>query len=112
MKHRLGTEAGRELSAQRKQTIEPVFGIIEATPGFRRLSVRCVKKVRTEGTLMTLAPNLMRLFRTNAALSARWRARLGSRRRPSRQALGSFRRAPDKNFTKRLPSTADSCRPR
>jgi len=62
MKHRLEPKQRRELYALRKQTIEPIFGIIKETLGFRRFSLRGLKKVRTEWTLVTLAYNLKRLF--------------------------------------------------
>ena len=70
MAHRLATRAGRKLYAQRKQTIEPVFGIIKAALGFRRFSLRGLPKVRTEWTLVTLAYNLKRLFHLGADLAA------------------------------------------
>jgi transposase len=70
MAHRLATRAGRKLYAQRKQTIEPVFGIIKAAMGFRRFSLRGLGKVRTEWTLVTLAYNLKRLFHMRANLAA------------------------------------------
>jgi transposase len=70
MAHRLATQAGRKLYAQRKQTIEPVFGIIKAAMGFRRFSLRGLFKVRTEWTLVTLAYNLKRLFHAGADLAA------------------------------------------
>ena len=70
MAHRLATKAGRELYAQRKQTIEPVFGIIKAAMGFRRFMLRGLAKVRTEWTLVTLAYNLKRLFHMGASLTA------------------------------------------
>jgi hypothetical protein len=70
MAHRLATQAGRKLYAQRKQTIEPVFGIIKATMGFRRFSLRGLAKVRLQWTLVTLAYNLKRLFQMGVALAA------------------------------------------
>ena len=70
MAHRLATQAGRKLYAQRKQTIEPVFGILKAAMGFRRFSLRGLSKVRTEWTLVTLAYNLKRLFHLGADLAA------------------------------------------
>ena len=70
MAHRLATQAGRKLYAQRKQTIEPVFGIIKAAMGFRRFSLRGLAKVRSEWTLVTLAYNLKRLFHMGANLAA------------------------------------------
>lgn len=69
MAHRLATRAGRELYRQRKQTIEPVFGIIKAAMGFRRFSLRGLLKVRTEWTLVTLAYNLKRLFHSGVELA-------------------------------------------
>ena len=70
LQHRLCTKAGRTLYALRKQTIEPVFGIIKAAMGFRRFSLRGLAKVRTEWTLVTLAYNLKRLFHLGARLQA------------------------------------------
>jgi len=68
MAHRLSTKAGRELYALRKQTTQPVFGIIKAALGFRQFSLRGLGHVRTEWTLVTLAGNLQRLFHLGARL--------------------------------------------
>lgn len=62
MRHRLGTKAGKKLYALRKQTVEPVFGIIKEAMGFRRFSMRGLEKVDLEWTLVTAAYNLKRLF--------------------------------------------------
>ena len=70
MAHRLSTQAGREIYALRKQTIEPVFGIIKAALGFRQFRLRGLDKVRTEWTLVTLADNLKRLFHLGVSLQA------------------------------------------
>ena len=70
MAHRLATQAGRKLYAQRKQTIEPVLGIIKAAMGFRRFSLRGLSKVRLEWTLVTLAYNLKHLFHMRTSLAA------------------------------------------
>ena len=40
MRQRLTTKAGKELYKLRKQTVEPVFGIIKEAMGFRRFSMR------------------------------------------------------------------------
>ncbi len=48
-------------SALRKQTIEPVFEIIKSVMDFRRFSLRGLKKVTGERTLVGLAWNLRRL---------------------------------------------------
>lgn len=69
MQHRLPTKAGRTLYGQRIQTIEPVFGIIKAAMGFRRFSLRGLKNVRTEWTLVSLSYNLKRLFHLGAKLA-------------------------------------------
>ena len=62
MAHRLETEAGREIYALRKQTVEPVFGIIKEAMGFRRFLMRGLEKVNLEWTLVTTSYNLKRLF--------------------------------------------------
>lgn len=61
MEHRLTTQAGRALYALRKQTVEPVFGIIKQAMGFRQFSMRGLDKVTGEWTLATLAWNLKRM---------------------------------------------------
>ena len=61
MAHRLKTKAGRALYALRKQTVEPVFGIIKSVMGFRQFSLRGLAKVTREWTLVCLAWNLKRL---------------------------------------------------
>ncbi len=62
MAHKLKTPAGRALYALRKQTPEPVFGIIESVLGFRQFSLRGLEKVRGEWSLVTMAWNLKRMF--------------------------------------------------
>lgn len=61
MKHRLTTAAGRALYGLRKQTVEPVFGIIKQVMGFRQFSMRGIEKTAGEWTLVTLAWNLKRM---------------------------------------------------
>ena len=61
MAHRPKTKAGRALYALRKQTVEPVFGIIKSVMGFRQFSLRGLTKVSGEWTLVCLAWNLKRL---------------------------------------------------
>ncbi len=61
MAHRLKTRVGRALYALRKQTVEPVFGIIKSVMGFRQFSLRGLTKVTGEWTLVCLAWNLKRL---------------------------------------------------
>ncbi len=61
MAHRLQTKAGRALYALRKQTVEPVFGIIKSVMGFRQFSLRGLQLVHGEWTLVCLAWNLKRM---------------------------------------------------
>jgi len=68
MAHRLQTQAGRALYALRKQTIEPVFGIIKETLGFRRFSLRGLANVNLEWTLVSLSYNVKRLYHMGANL--------------------------------------------
>lgn len=67
MKHRLNTPAGRDLYALRKQTPEPVFGIIKSVLGFRQFSLRGLDKVRGEWSLVTMAWNIKRMFALSPA---------------------------------------------
>ena len=61
MSHRLKTKDGRARYGLRKQTIEPVFGIIKSVMGFRHFSLRGLQKVTGEWTLVCLAWNLKRM---------------------------------------------------
>ena len=58
MAHRLATPEGKKLYALRKQTPEPVFGIIKSVLGFRQFLLRGLDKVRGEWNLVTLAWNI------------------------------------------------------
>ena len=66
MKAKLETEDGRKRSGKRKQTIEPVFGIIKSAIGFIRFRARGLANVTSEWTLITLAYNCRRLNRLQA----------------------------------------------
>lgn len=61
MKHRLKTLQGRKLYALRKQTVEPVFGIIKSVMGFRQFLLRGLEAVRGEWSLVTMAWNIKRM---------------------------------------------------
>lgn len=63
MREKLKTEAGRRLYAKRKQTVEPVFGIIKHVLGFRQFLLRGLSKVNAEWELICLAYNVKRLYR-------------------------------------------------
>ena len=62
MDYRLKTPAGKKLYALRKQTPEPVFGIIKSVLGFRQFLLRGLDRVRGEWTLVTMAWNIKRMF--------------------------------------------------
>lgn len=62
MAQRLKTAEGKALYKLRKETVEPVFGIIKEAMGFRRFSLRGLVKVNLEWALVTLAYNVKRLF--------------------------------------------------
>ena len=67
MKDRLETTEAGDVYRLRKQTVEPVFGIIKSIMGFRRFSLRSLAKVTTEWTLVALAYNCKRMARLQAA---------------------------------------------
>lgn len=62
MAHRLKSQGGKALYKFRKQTVEPVFGIIKEVMGFRRFQLRGREKVSLEWTLVCLSYNLKRMF--------------------------------------------------
>ena len=62
MAQRLQTPAGKKLYALRKQTPEPVFGIIKSVMGFRQFMLRGLACVRGEWSLVTMTWNIKRLF--------------------------------------------------
>lgn len=55
------TDRARGLYKLRKQTVEPVFGIIKHVLGFRQFLLRGLEKTNLEWTLVTCAYNLKRL---------------------------------------------------
>jgi hypothetical protein len=61
MQHRLKPRAGKAAYALRKQTVEPVFGILKSVMGFRQFLLRGLDNVRHEWTLVCLAWNLKRM---------------------------------------------------
>ncbi|MGH8141740.1 MAG: IS1182 family transposase [Steroidobacteraceae bacterium] len=62
MAYRLKTPEGRKLYALRKQTPEPVFGIIKSVMGFRQFLLRGLQNVQGEWSLVTMSWNLKRMF--------------------------------------------------
>jgi len=67
MAHRLLTPEGKKLYALRKQTPEPVFGIIKSVMGFRQFLLRGLDNVQGEWSLVTMAWNMKRMFALAAA---------------------------------------------
>ena len=61
MRHRLQTQAGKKVYAQRKVTSEPVFGIIKAVMGFRNFMLRGFDAVKSEWNLVCMAYNIKKL---------------------------------------------------
>jgi transposase len=62
MREKLSTDAGRAAYAQRKQTVEPVFGHIKAARGFRQFLLRGLTAVQGEWGLLCTVHNLLRLY--------------------------------------------------
>ena len=58
MAWRLQTPQGKQLYGLRKQTPEPVFGIIKSVMGFRQFLLRGLDCVRGEWSLVTMAWNI------------------------------------------------------
>ena len=63
MAHRLRTQQGKLIYKKRKETVEPVFGIIKSVLGFRQFLLRGLDKVSIEWDLVTLAYNVKRLHK-------------------------------------------------
>jgi hypothetical protein len=67
MQAKLETQDAKTRYARRKQTVEPVFGIINSVLGFTRFHLRGLAKVSAEWTLIALAYNNRRLHRLRLA---------------------------------------------
>jgi transposase len=63
----LHTVRGRKAYAKRKETVEPVFGQIKHTRGFRQFLLRGLDNVRGEWQLICLTHNLLKLYRWRSA---------------------------------------------
>ena len=72
MRHTQKTQAGKKRYALRKQTVEPVFGIIKSVMKFRQFMLRGLINVGNEWTLVCMAWNLKRMavLRPQSALRA------------------------------------------
>jgi hypothetical protein len=67
MKAKLESEDGKTRYKKRKQTVEPVFGIVKSAMGFTRFHLRGIQNVTTEWLLVALAYNCRRLHRLRPA---------------------------------------------
>jgi transposase len=67
MQAKLESEDAKARYALRKQTIEPVFGIIKSALGFTRFRLRGLANTAAEWTLIALAYNCRRLHRLRQA---------------------------------------------
>jgi len=63
MARKLKTKKGKQVYKKRKETVEPVFGIIKSVMGFRQFMLRGIEKVNTEWALVRVAYNFKRLHR-------------------------------------------------
>jgi len=70
MTHRLETAAGKALYKLRKQTVEPVFGIVKEVLGFRRFSMRGKEKANIEWDLVSISANIKRLHKLGMSFGA------------------------------------------
>ena len=61
MGRKLKTKKGKAIYKKRKETIEPVFGIIKSVMGFRQFLLRGIDNVNTEWSLVRTAYNFKRL---------------------------------------------------
>jgi transposase len=61
MRAKLKTKEGREHYRRRKHIVEPVFGWVKRVLGFRAFSLRGLRKVAGEWSLVCLAMNLRRM---------------------------------------------------
>jgi transposase len=69
MQVKLRTARGRAVYGLRKGVVEPVFGQIKGARGFRRFSLRGLRKVRGEWCLVCLTHNLLKVWRYGCAPS-------------------------------------------
>ncbi len=67
MQEKMASEEAKKLYAKRKQTVEPVFGIVKSVLGFARFHLRGLENVSTEWSLVSLAYNFKRLHALRAA---------------------------------------------
>ena len=69
MIRKLKTKRGKNIYKKRKETVEPVLGIIKSVMGFRQFMLRGIEKVNIEWSLVRVAYNFKRLHRLMEGLS-------------------------------------------
>jgi transposase len=67
MRHKLSSAEARALYKQRKAIVEPVFGQIKESRGFRRFLLRGLPAARAELALIATTHNLLKLFRSGTS---------------------------------------------
>ena len=67
MGSKMAEDGNRRLYRLRRQTVEPVFGILKDAMGFRRFHLRGLEKVEGEWALLALAYNCRRVHKLRAA---------------------------------------------
>jgi len=68
MGEKLRTASGKAIYKLRKETVEPVFGIIKQAMGFRQCLMRGLEKVQAEWSLVAVAYNFKRLWNLGRAV--------------------------------------------
>jgi transposase len=69
MRNKLATPEGKETYRMRKATVEPVFGQIKETMGFRRFSMRGRDNAAYEWDFVCAMHNVLKLFRSGLGLA-------------------------------------------
>ena len=69
MRHKCATQEGKQIYARRKAVVEPVFGQIKETRGFRRFLLRGLRKVQAEWAFVCTGHNLLKLHKASQAQS-------------------------------------------
>jgi transposase len=62
MRRKLRDPAGRQIYAQRKAIVEPVFGVLKQQRGLRQFRLRGLQRVGIEFTLAAIGYNMSRLY--------------------------------------------------
>jgi transposase len=63
MERKLRSKKGREIYKMRGKSVEPAIGQIKAVRGFKQFMLRSLEKVKGEWSLITMAHNILKLWR-------------------------------------------------